>query len=134
MKHRKYKPDLSGWTLDAFDKASATMETCFRDAVSEALHLALEDGSTYIYFPVEWDDQDGLSGPAVEDPLTCYLRFGLESDGESPTYEFNLRDALDDSIESCAHDGSFSEGLGRLSLALRQLADEIEAARLVHSK
>ena len=65
----------------------------------------------------------------VTDPLTVYLRVGLEGDGEKPTYEFNLRQALADSIETCADDGSFSTGLGRLSVALRALADEIDAAR-----
>ena len=43
--------------------------------------------------------------------------------------KLNLREALADSIQDCANDGSFSTGLGRLSVALRALADEIDAAR-----
>lgn len=137
MKHRKYKPDLSEWGIEALEEVGKAVETGLRKAMAEALHYAFEDDETYIYFPVECSKEpdekrrgtDGLGGPEVSDPLTVYLRVGLEGYGEKPTYEFNLRGALADSIEACANDGSFSAGLGRLSVALRALADEIDAAR-----
>ena len=137
MKHRKYKPDLSDWGIEALEEVGKTIEKRLRKAVAEALHYAFEDDETYIYFPVEWSKEpdeerpgtDGLGGPEVADPLTVYLCVGLNSGGETPTYEFNLREALADSINVCAEDGHFSAGLGRLSVALRALADEIDAAR-----
>lgn len=137
MKHKKYKPELSEWGIEALEEVSKTIETGLRKAMEEVLHYAFEDDETYIYFPVEWSKEpgeqhpgtDGLGGPEVADPLTVYLRLGLDAKGEKPTYEFNLREALADSIETCAADGSFSAGLGRLSVALRALADEIDAAR-----
>lgn len=129
MKHRKYKPDISDWELEAFK----VVEQGLRDAVSMALHLAFESDETYIYFPVEWHEDsssDGLGGKSVACPLTVYLRVGLGSYGEEkPTYEFNLRDALSLTIEQCAKDGSSAEGLGRLSVSLRELADDIDRAR-----
>ena len=137
MKHRKYTPDVSEWGIAALDELGETISSGLRKALTEVLTYAFQDDETYIYFPVEWSKEpdeewhgtDGLSGPEVADPLTVYLRVGLECGGEKPTYEFNLRAALADSIKDCANDGSFSTGLGRLSVALRALADEIDAAR-----
>jgi len=137
MKHRKYQPDVSDWGITALDELDETITKGLRKALSEALTYAFEDDETYIYFPVEWSKEpdeewpgsDGIGGTEVADPLTVYLRVGLECGGEKPTYEFNLREALAETIHDCATDGSFSTGLGRLSVALRALADEIDAAR-----
>ena len=129
MKHVKYKPELSEWKLEAAEGIFRSVEKAIHRAAGEALHYAFESDNSYLYFPVEWGDSDGIGGPVVEDPLTIYLRVGLEGDGEKPTFEFNLRDALADTIEACKEDGSFSPGLGRLSDALRDLAAYIDAAR-----
>lgn len=125
MKHKSYLPDLSDWNIPHQEE---------RQAVESMLHEAFLDDETYLYFPVKWSKgetpgTDGLDGPEVADPLTVYLRVGLDSDGEKPTYQFNLRETLKKTIEDCTQDGSYSIGLGRLSVALRELADEIDVAR-----
>lgn len=136
MKHIKFKADVSNWDLDSIDNLAESIGLALRTAVEEVLQLAFEDDETHVYFPVEWskepDDEtagcDGIGGPEVADPLTVYLRVAI-GDGEKPTFAFNLRRALQDSIDACAQDGSFAAGLGRLSISLRQLADDIDAAR-----
>lgn len=137
MKHKKYTADLSGWNLDAVEEITGKINASIYKAAAEALQYIFDGHQTYIYFPVEWSKEpyeampgtDGIGGPEVADPLTVYLRVGMGSEDAEPTYEFNLREALADSIELCAEDGSFSAGLGRLSVALRALADEIDTAR-----
>lgn len=130
MKHKKHKIDISDWGIQAFNKVSNILEKSFCKAISEVLTYAFEIDETYIDFPVQWERMDGSGVPSVKDPLTVYLHLALDNgDGKLPTYEFNLRDSLSGAIADCAIDGSFSTGLGRLSTALRQLADEIDAAR-----
>ena len=125
------KVDLSGWDIGALDDISQFIGESLLKAVEEVLGHAFEGDETYFYFPAEWPRGDGVGGPVVADPLTIYLRVGLEGmNGEKPTYRFNLRDAVADKIEACREDGSFSTGLGRISCAFRELADEIDAARV----
>lgn len=131
MKHVNFKPDLSGLSLGICDE----LENAISRTLEKVLELAFEDDETYIYFPAEYSKSisglgtDGVGGPEVDDPLTVYLRVGLDfSEEEKPTYAFNLRMALADTIEACANDGLFSTGLGRISVALRLLADEIDDA------
>jgi len=128
------KPDLNEWSLDSSEKLSSVIN----EMVAEALHYSLEDEGTRISLPVVWSEDtceqlgwgggDGLGGPNVEDPLTVYLRIGILSEVEAPTYKFSLRDEVEASLEYFAEDGSYSFGFGRLSVALRELADEIDAA------
>lgn len=136
MKHKKYKPDIAEWNMDALEELNKNI----LKAVNEAIGYALNDEQTRVYFPVEYSgdpksedeesDSDGIGGGNVEDPLTVYFCIAVcNNDNEVPTYEFNLRDVLSNSIEDCAKDGSYSFGLGRLSASLRTLADEIDAAR-----
>ena len=123
------KVDLSDWGIRALNDVNQVIGEALLKAVEEALDYAFEDDETYFYFPAEWPRSDGVGGPAVADPLTIYLRVGLEGDGEKPTYRFNLREAVAESMAACREDGSSSTGLGRISAALRELADEIDAAR-----
>lgn len=136
MKHTKFKPDLTGWGLQEIDRFGEMAADALRKLVAEVLHMAFEDDETYIYFPVDWSKDpeetcpgsDGIGGPEVKDPLTVYLCVGLEGEnGEKPTYEFNLRDVIFETINVCAEDGSFAPGLRRLSASLRALADNIDA-------
>lgn len=134
MKKVENNSNLEEWSLVSID----ALKDVVLKAAGEAVDIAMEDDETYIYFPIEWDDgpgaessarSDGLGGNAVTDPLTVYLTVALDSEGSAPTYSFNLRDCLTNSIKACAEDGSFSYGLGVLSAALRDLADEIDSAR-----
>lgn len=126
------KPDLSEWVLpDVFDPEK-TFTEMLQDALEQTLEVIFEDEDqqAYIYFPVKWGDTDGRGGPAVSDPLTIHL--ALDSIGSA--YSFNLREALAASLEWCAEDGSFSDQLPKLSHALRELANEIDAACAKHIK
>ena len=111
-------------------------EKTFREMLQDGIEQTLEcifedeDEKAYIFFPIEWEDSDGLGGPAVSDPLTIYLVL----DSINTHYAFNLREALAGSLEFCAQDGSFSDQLPKLSHALRELANDIDAACTKHSK
>lgn len=141
MKPIQNRPNLNGWDLESIDEAKYVLEGLVRKISAEAIEYALTDEMTFISFPVEWDEEpcdkdhkgsDGYGGSSVEDPLNMYLSIALDcGDGNLPVYEFNLREALKDSLSDCIRDGSFSYGLGRLSDSLRILADEIDAARRI---
>jgi len=135
MKHVKFEPNINDWEIPAL----IGIDRCIKRAIVQVLKYAFEDDETYIYFPVEWSQEldqddpedfegggDGLGGKEVTDPLNVYLRLGLDNGAEKPTYEFNLREALKDTMAACKEDGSFSTGLGRLSVALRAFAEEID--------
>lgn len=139
MKPLLNRPNLKGWCLNSINEANSMLEVLALKIAEEAIECAMKDEMTHISFPVEWDSDpsnpedcessDGHRGRTVKDPLTMHLDVALDcGDFHSPTYEFNLRDALKDSLLACAEDGSFSYGLGRLSASLRDLADEIDDA------
>jgi hypothetical protein len=126
-------PDISGWSIPI--PALESLRRDIEKVIAEAIDMAMQDTDTYITFPVEWADDDGnqegsdgVCGPAVDDPLTVYLRIAINNSMEPTTYSFSLRDALKDTIETCSEDGSFSSGLKKLSSSLRDLASEIDAA------
>jgi hypothetical protein len=132
MKRLGKKPDLSDWNLpDVFDEEK-TFREMLQDALEQVLTAIFEEKpeEAYIYFPVEWGDTDGRGGPAISDPLTIYLALN----SIDLAYSFNLREALATSLEWCAEDGSFSDQLPKLSHALRELANEIDAACAKHSE
>lgn len=126
------KIDLSDWVLPDVFNEGKTFEDVLQTAIEEVLEIVFddEDDKPYIYFPVKWGETDGYGGPKVSDPLTIYMVF----ESIKTTCAFNLRGALADTLESCAEDGSFSEGLPKLSHALRDLANEIDAACAKHIK
>ena len=137
MKHVTGKVDISELEIEAIDDAIKCLKDQAYKAATEVLEYVFADDETYIYFPVEWSgidashpkSTDGLGGPGIKDPLTMYLRVGLDSgEEEKPSYEFNLREVLRDSLADCKNDGSFSGGLERLSIALVELAADINVA------
>ena len=132
MKRLGEKPDLSDWVLpDVFDEEK-TFREMLQDALEQVLEVVFEeeDEQAYIYYPVIWGDTDGAGGPAISDPLTVYLLLDSVHSG----YSFNLREALAGVFEICAEDGSYSDGLPKLSSAFRELANEIDAACAKHIK
>lgn len=126
------KIDLSDWVLPNVFNEGKTFEDLLQTAIEEVLEIVFddEDDKPYIYFPVEWNETDGYGGPKVSDPLTIYMV--IES--IKTVCSFNLRESLAGTLESCAEDGSHSEGLSKLSHALRDLANEIDAACAKHIK
>lgn len=142
MKRKSGEIDLSKWSLGSIDELHKGMEQLLLNAASDVLKIALESDQSYAFFPIIWAgapgdeySSDGHSGPAVTDPLTLYFCAGLGcSENEDPVYTFNLREALQDDIDTCARDGSFSHGLSLLSVELRKLADDIDKAVAVREK
>ena len=132
LTHIKNDIDLTDWELDAIDDAVILYKETVRKGMAEALKLLLEEEDTHMFFPIVWyeDDptlsSDGVGNAAVDDPLTVYLTLGLE--GMPATYAFNLREALEISLNWCRSDGSHDAGLRKLSVALRDLADDIDEA------
>jgi hypothetical protein len=139
MKHVKYKIDLTEWVLPSLEDAGKALMPYLQTAVEDAIGLALVSEDTTLYFPIEYASgpednfdgkgEDGIGGDDISDPLTVYLCLDLGADWRQPAYSVNLRDSLLGTIDDCRRDGSYSYGLGRLSASLRELADEIDAAR-----
>lgn len=137
MKQLKYKVDLTDWHLQSVDEYGQIFGKALLAATTEALQLAVESDDTHAYFPAEWSSNeddipgcDGLGGPEPEDPLTIYVIFALGGmEGKDPIFSFSLREVLEKRITECAEDGSWGFGLGRISSALRNLADDIDIGR-----
>jgi hypothetical protein len=134
MKHVHNEPNLQDWTLSASESELANY---IKRELAELIKLAFADEDTRPFFPVEYSrdpengkkGSDGFGGAEVGDPLTMYLRVALANDTDDlPAFSFNLRETLNDTLEICREDGSYSYGLGRLSKSLRELADSIDSA------
>jgi hypothetical protein len=103
--------------------------TC--DAMYDAMHAALDAAEKAepslefsVTIPVMWaPDSDGWYGPTPDDPLTLYVVAD-----ETRQATVSLADEVDEYLSDHTEDGaSFREGLSRLSVALRALADKIDA-------
>jgi len=131
LKAVAHEPDLSEWELDALDGVLGNFKEWLLKAATEAVTLALKDEDTGVSWPAVWD----RAGKTTVDPLTMKLDVALGSMlDEHPVYAFNIRAALQTYLEDCREDGSFSEGLGKIRNALRNLADEIDAALVFGAK
>jgi len=98
----------------------------FANLVTEAIEETFKDNPPAIYFPTVWDDTDGYNNPAPSDPLTVYIDLYFSSEVEACSWSTTLNESLDSYLEDCEHDGSFKEGLQRIAIGLRQLADRID--------
>ena len=130
MKHIKYEASIKDWGLVNDSPLHNALTKTIEEALTQAISYAFEDDETYIYWPAEWSgmDSDGIGNQPPDDPLTVYLRVGFDNEGEveKPTYSFNLRECLKDTIEQCGIDGSFSTGLKRIRDGLIKLTEEID--------
>jgi hypothetical protein len=125
MKHKYGEINFLEWNLPSLDNLTSLIDTGVRDVVKEVFGCVIDDDLTYVSFPITWQPaHDGHSGLAVTDPLTMYIHF--YEDG--PVFETSLYECLEGEIDSCAEDGSFSDGLKLMSAELRKLADKIDAA------
>lgn len=131
LKHLRYAVSLEHLAGPLFDTMMAALNKAVHDAISKG---------TDLFFPASWSidpdgenkriGSDGMSDQNVDDPLSIYIRIGLcEYEDSEPTFTFSLRELLLPDMNDCALDGSFHFGLGRISTALRGLADEIDEAR-----
>ena len=125
MKHKYGEIDFSEWNLPSLDNLTSLIDTGVRDVVKEIFGCVIDDDLTYVSFPIIWwPTCDGNSGLAITDPLTMHIQF--YEDG--PVFETSLYECLEDDIDSCIEDGSFSDGLKLMSAELRKLADKIDSA------
>lgn len=111
---------LKDWSLDSLDELSKKCEEIALKAAAEAIEIAMQDSETYVYLPYTSEG----------DPLELWLHTGFYStdSDEPPTYEFNLREAVESAMEECKTYGGYQTPLTRFSAALRDLADEIDTA------
>lgn len=141
MEHVAIKPDMTEWGLESLETLEKEIIAGLRKALAEAIHYAMQDEETNVYFPAIYlrdmsnpenhgKKSDGTRrGHEVADPLTIYLRVAAcDHGGGLPTYAFNMRKVLEIDLDACKEDGSFAYGLAKLSSAFRLLADEIDAA------
>jgi hypothetical protein len=136
LKRQYGKLDVSGWDFTAMD--------VIKDAIDKALNQALaaafdQKESVYIAWASEWTDADGYGDGFTArkpekkfvEPLDLYVvlqDMGIEKEENDVVLSFNLRESLSESIAMCKDDGSFADGLKRISTALRALCDDIDAA------
>lgn len=127
MKRVRGRPNLSDWNLtETEDELLRVMKPLVLFGVSEVMGSVIDGG--YADMPAIWGDSDGVDGPPPKDPLTVRITFDIGDEDSEPMWETTLREALGDTISYCADDGSWSEGLERIMVSLRELADEIEQA------
>src|SRR5262245_35424437 len=102
--------------------------------VNGPVRIRMEGGLTsgvplvIIQFPAVGGGSDGYGGPVPDDPLTVYI-VRMEDSDDVIERKVSLNDVLQDSLEECLTTGGFSSGLGRIAVALRQLADKIDGVR-----
>ncbi len=106
--------------------------------VVEVMLDSESENAPRLQFPIEWyiegiskgDHESDALIEGVPDPLRVRVNFpAVSKKGDTGAFiDFNLRDSLAYGMRGAADDGSFGEGLTLLSAALRQLADEIDAA------
>ena len=130
LKRAHNKIDLSQWVLTEIEGLQRTIASKILAAASEALRLSLQESETRVEFPAVWAPRNnGYTKTDVNDPLTLYLALPLADCGDEPVvFKFNIRESLAHEIAAVSDDGSYSLGLGRISKALRSLAEEIDNA------
>lgn len=135
LKHVKYDAVLDDWDLEVIDEIRESLRGAILKGVAEVVDYALKEGDATAYFPFEWVNSDGLGGKQPDDPLTFYVQLPFGDIDEPPTFEFSLSAEILDSIELHASPRSGKieddEGvatLSKMSAALRELADKIDAS------
>lgn len=105
-------------------ECTETITTAVNSAFNKVLDKLMSESRGYM--PAEWGrDSDGWGGEGVQDALTIRI---VNDDESNILLSFSLREILQGTIDSCAEDGSFCEGLKEISKAMRVLADKIDAA------
>ncbi len=137
VKLRYGRMDLTDWELEALNKLRSGID----EIIKEAATVAFTNGEPGVFasFGGVWTDADGFGDGSTPDlpnkhfvaPLDIHIE--VDGEDENPVFEFNLRNILADDIETCAQDGSFAEGLKRISEDLKALSAEIDAALVAQS-
>ena len=118
---KKYDGHIS---LKEFTTLSVSIDITkqVKDETEYVLKEILKSDDTEIYMPAVYPRYEGH-------PLDLYLTLGMRTDpDDNPVFVSNLAGILNPKIKQTAKDGSYAEELGRIVMALRQLATKIEAA------
>lgn len=124
------KIDLTTWGFGALESVAAAITL----AATEAIRDTFEEDPPYIYFPIEWGDNDGINGPRIIDPATLYVSMPLGATEEHVIWSVSLESAVDSLIEinEAGRDGPLreegSEAATKLAARLRELATKLDDA------
>lgn len=81
------KPDLTTWNLEKVDAAVGGLEKFLKEAITEALNLAIE----------EYSARAQIDGDAEEITLNVFIPIG-PSDGDDAQFNVSLMDCVDNFI------------------------------------
>lgn len=128
MEDRRGATDIEDWNFRFIEDGKEELEKMLKRGLREGLDLIFNDA--YLQFAL-LDRVEGRTRK-VADPLTLYFFIdNLGVDGEDRrvvSWSMALGEMLDEHIEDCEQDGSCAAELTRISSALRELADRIDAA------
>ena len=111
-------------------ESTEAITTAVNDVFNKAFNKLTSESR--VYMPAEWGQHsDGWGGEGVKDPLTLYV---INDEESKLLLSCSLKEILQDTIDTCAEDGSFREGLKEISKAMRALADKIDAATSLADK
>lgn len=118
--------DLTGWGF-----GFGNLDEQIAPAVAEAIANTLAEDPPHLSLTFIWEDEDGIGGPPVADPLAVHLTLPF-SDPNGVTFQFSIVDLIDDFIGNLTdkwgpwsgHDADLRNVLSR---ALRAQADRLDA-------
>jgi len=99
--------DVSTWNLESLEQVEKIIEKMkekFADCVSEAISFATSE-KAHAFFPIEWnfgdDPDDGIGGPAVDDPDVMYISLPLGAFEDcSPHWSISLSEIVENMISN----------------------------------
>jgi hypothetical protein len=118
------EPDIQEWEFgDMLDEYVEKYRAKLIDVIQQILRLGFNDD---YHNPTL--EMPAASNQSI-DALTLNLTLdALSTDEKLFSLQTTLREVLADDIKECAEDGSYCEGLARISNALKTLAGEIDSA------
>jgi hypothetical protein len=113
--------------LDHFDRLDEVLDRLdvvgvIRKAMTEVIAAAAEEKAD-AYFPLEWEDNDGIGGAIPKDPMTIYVTLPLGDENNPPYWEISLRELI---IQVIDDSGVSFETEAKLRDGLRELADMLD--------
>lgn len=131
--HADTLDSFNDFLMDIREAVDTAIAKQFKAAISEAIEAAMEQYETGASLAAAWSDAEGNGDghtPGNQpkryvDPLAVYLDIALAAGGDTVTYVFDLRAAVRNDIE---YADEYRPGLTRIMVAMRELADEIDAA------
>jgi len=108
--------DFSKCFIFGLDDLNETIAGALQKTLCETIRCAFNDGLTFVCFPVNADD-----------PLTLRVCIDIGENGEQLTHDFSIGDDIREDLE-CDAGAPVPARIVRLSIAMRELADEIDEA------